>query len=40
LADFFEDLEGFLTASPGPQNESGSIFVEPADGFRFDALAK
>jgi len=37
---FIDDLEGFLTASPGPQNESGSILDEFADGFRFEALAK
>jgi hypothetical protein len=37
---FLEDLEGFFTDSPGPQNESGSICGAPAGGWRFEALAK
>jgi hypothetical protein len=49
LADAFEEaaFEGFLdafgdfwTASPGAQNESGSISEAAPEGFKFAALAK
>ena len=37
--DFVLALDAFVTASPGPQNESGSMAVL-AEGRRFEAAAK